>query len=262
MKKIVFCFILLNMGIKLSWAKDIMLYIHGGNTVYQSYFHRLEEEMQNIDVETINYPIYLNRSIGEHALRVDSIIQNYKDGADSLRIFMIAEKEASFVALDILSKDTDIVALFALSGTFCNGDDYFYNEASIIKNMEMLDSASFNNKEQYLRFVYKMISNAKQGRTYKLPHKADEYMQNLSILLNSRLGRSILEFSLDEHLKRIRSWIVPFYRSKNQSSELDLYIGKLLYNGALFGIKFAEPLNYKEENVNSEIIKHIVNFKK
>ena len=261
MKKVVFCYILLSICINQSWAKDLMLYIHGGKTVDQSFFYRLEKEMQNIGIETINYPIDLSRSVGEHTLRIDSIVRNYREGTDSLNIFLIAEKEASFVALDVLSKDTTIVALFALSGAFCNGDDYFYNETSIIKNMEMLDSASFdNNKEQYLRFAYKMICHAKQERTNKQSPKVNEHMQDLSILLNSRFGRSILGFSLDEHLMRIRSWIVPFYRGGRQSSELDLYIGKLLYNGAFFRVKFAEPQTYNEKNVGSKIINFIVNM--
>lgn len=263
MKKIVFCYILFNMCINQFWAKDIMLYIHGDKTVDQSYFHRLEKEMQNLNVETINYPIDLNRSIGEHTLRIDSIVRNYREVADSLSIFMIAEKEASFVALDVLAKDTAIVALFALSSAFCNGDDYFYNETSIIKNMEMLDSASFDNsKEQYLKFVYKMTSHAKQGKTYKLPQKADEHMQVLFTLLNSRYGRSLLEFSLDDHLKSVRSKIIPFFQSKNQSSELDLYIGKLIYWGALYGVEYTEPQSYNYEDVSSEIAKHISNLLK
>ena len=262
-KKVVFCFILLCTCIYQSRAKDIMLYIHRGKIVDRPYFYRLEKEMRNINVETINFPIDLSKSIAEHTLLIDSIVQNYREGTDSLSVFMIAEKEASFVALDVLSKDTAIIALFALSGAFCNGDNYFYNETSVIKNIEMLDSASFdNNKEQYLRSVYKMISHAKQGGTYKQPQIENEQMQDLFILLNSRFGHSILEFSLDEHLKRIQSWIIPFYRNKYQSIELDLYIGKLLYNGAPFGVKFTEPQNYNEENVASKIIKSIANIKK
>ena len=54
--------------------------------------------------------------------------------------------------VDVSRTDTAIVALITLSGAFCNGDDYFYNETSITKNVKMLDSVSFDNqKEQYLR---------------------------------------------------------------------------------------------------------------
>lgn len=261
MRIVLFCCILLNTCVSLSWAKGIMLYVHNGKSVNQSYRYELEKEMQKIDIDMIVYPIDVNRTVGEHALRIDSIIRNYRENTDSLSIFMVTDKEASFVALDVLSKDTTIVALMTLSGTFCNGDDYFYNEASINKNMKMLDSVSFDNKkEQELRIAYKMISQAKQGKTFKQPKGTDEYMQDLFALLDSRYGRSLLEFSLDDHLKRIRSWIVPFYRSKNQSSELDLYIGKLMYFGALYGVKYTEPDGYNEENVGSEIAKYVSNL--
>lgn len=263
MRIIIFCYILLNTCISQSWAKGIMLYVHNDKSVKQSYLYELEKKMQNIDIDMIVYPVDISRSVGEHTLRIDSIIRNYRDNSDSLSIFMVTDKEASFVAMDVLSKDTAIVALVTLSGAFCDGDDYFYNETSIIKNMEMLDSLSFDNKkEQYLRIAYKMISQAKQGKKIKLPRGADGHMQVLFTLLNSRYGRSLLEFSLDDHLKRIRSKIIPFYRSKNQSSELDLYIGKLIYLGVLYGVKYAEPQSYNYEDVSSEIAKHISNLLK
>lgn len=107
-----------------------------------------------------------------------------------------------------------------------------------------------------------MTSHAKQGKTYKLPQKADEHMQVLFTLLNSRYGRSLLEFSLDDHLKSVRSKIIPFFQSKNQSSELDLYIGKLIYWGALYGVEYTEPQSYNYEDVSSEIAKHISNLLK
>ena len=176
---------------------------------------------------------------------------------------MVADKEASFVAMDVLSKDTAIVALITLSGAFCNGDDYFYNETSITKNVKMLDSVSFDNqKEQCLRIAYKMISQAKQGEKIKQPRGADNYMQALFTLLNSRYGHSLLEFSLDNHLKSVRSKIIPLYQSKNQSSELDLYIGKLIYLGALYGVEYIEPQSYNYDNISSEIVKHITNLLK
>lgn len=165
MRIIIFCYILLNTCISQSWAKGIMLYVHNDKSVKQSYLYELEKKMQNIDIDMIVYPVDISRSVGEHTLRIDSIIRNYRDNSDSLSIFMVTDKEASFVAMDVLSKDTAIVALVTLSGAFCDGDDYFYNETSIIKNMEMLDSLSFDNKkEQYLRIAYKMISQAKQGK--------------------------------------------------------------------------------------------------
>lgn len=260
---ILFCYILLNTCISQSWAKGIMLYVHNDKSVKQSYRYELEKEMQNIGIDMIVYPVDVSRTVGEHTLRIDSIIRNYRENTDSLSIFMVTDKGASFVALDVLSKDTTIVALVTLSGAFCNGDDYFYNETSIIKNVKMLDSVSFDNKkEQYLRMAYKMISYAKQGKNFKLPKGADDHMQILFNLLNSRYGRSLLEFSLDDHLRRIRSNIIPFYRSKNQSSELDLYIGKLIYLGALYGVKYAEPHSYNDEDVSSEIAKHISNLLK
>ena len=261
MRIVLFCCVLLNTCISQSWGKDILLYVYSDQSVKRPYLFELEKEMHNMDVDMISYPIDVRRTVDEHVLRIDSIFRDYREKTDSLGIFMLADEEASFVALDVLSKDTAIIALFAMSGVFCNGDDYFYNEVSIKKNLMMLDSVSFDNKkERHLRMVYKMISYAKQGKTFKIPKGADEQMCNLFNLLNSRYGRSLLEFSLDDHLKRIRSWIIPFYRNKNQSSELELYIGKLLYVGALYGVKYTEPQSYNEEYVSSEIVKHVSNL--
>ena len=105
-----------------------------------------------------------------------------------------------------------------------------------------------------------MISQAKQGKKIKQPRGADNYMQALFTLLNSRYGHSLLEFSLDNHLKSVRSKIIPLYQSKNQSSELDLYIGKLIYLGALYGVEYIEPQSYNYDNISSEIVKHITNL--
>lgn len=262
MRIILLFFILLNTCTSQSWAKGIMLYVHHGDSV-KLHRQELDTEMQKMNIDVIDYPVDINRTVGEHALRIDSIVRKYRENTDSLSVFMLTDKEATFVGLDVLSKDTTIVALVTLSGAFCNGDDYFYNETSVIKNMEMLDSVSFDNKkEQYLRTAYKMISKAKQGKTFKLPKGADEHMQDLFTLLNSRYGRSLQEFSLDDRLKRIRSWIIPLYRGENQSSELDLYVGKLIYLGALYGVKCTIADSYKYKYINSEIAKHISNLLK
>ena len=122
----------------------------------------------------------------------------------------------------------------------------------------MLDSVSFDGKtEQYLRTAYRMISQVKQGKKFKLPKVADDNMRELFALLNSCYGRSLLSFSLDGHLKKVRSWIVPLYSSKNQRSELDLNIGKLIYEGAQFRVKFTEPDTYNNQNVVSKITEHM-----
>ena len=177
MRIILFFYILLNTCLSQSLAKGVMLYVHNDRNVKQPYLYELEKEMQNYDIYMIVYPVDVSRTIGEHTLRIDSIIRNYRENTDSLDIFMVADKEASFVAMDVLSKDTAIVALITLSGAFCNGDDYFYNETSITKNVKMLDSVSFDNqKEQCLRIAYKMISQAKQGEKIKQPRGADNYM--------------------------------------------------------------------------------------
>lgn len=262
MRIILLFFILLNTCTSQSWAKGIMLYVHHGDSV-KLHRQELDTEMQKMNIDVIDYPVDINRTVGEHALRIDSIVRKYRENTDSLSVFMLTDKEATFVGLDVLSKDTTIVALVTLSGAFCNGDDYFYNETSVIKNMEMLDSASFDNKkEQYLRTAYKMISKAKQGKTFKLPKGADEHMQYLFTLLNSRYGRSILEFSLDDRLKRIRSWIIPFCRGENQSQELELYVGKLIYNGVPFGVKYVYPGSYHGNGINYNIVKNISNLLK
>ena len=166
MRIVLFCCVLLNTCISQSWGKDILLYVYSDQSVKRPYLFELEKEMHNMDVDMISYPIDVRRTVDEHVLRIDSIFRDYREKTDSLGIFMLADEEASFVALDVLSKDTAIIALFAMSGVFCNGDDYFYNEVSIKKNLMMLDSVSFDNKkERHLRMVYKMISYAKQGKT-------------------------------------------------------------------------------------------------
>ena len=56
--------------------------------------------MQNYDIDMIVYPIDVSRTIGEHTLRIDSIIRNYRENTDCLDIFMVADK---------ISKDGGII---------------------------------------------------------------------------------------------------------------------------------------------------------
>lgn len=111
MRIILFFYILLNTCLSQSLAKGVMLYVHNDKNVKQPYLYELEKEMQNYDIDMIVYPVDVSRTIGEHTLRIDSIIRNYRENTDSLDIFMVADKEASFVAMDVLSKDTAFVAL-------------------------------------------------------------------------------------------------------------------------------------------------------
>lgn len=87
-------------------------------------------------------------------------------------------------------------------------------------------------------------------------------MRDLFALLKSRYGRSLLAFSLEDHLKKVRSWIVPFYSSKSQRSDLDLNIGNLIYEGTQFRVKFTEPDVYNDQNVGSKITEHVSNLLK
>lgn len=252
----VYC-ILLFLCIDQLAAKELMVLIQYGNNELP-YYLKLKKSLSDLNIDFLTYSIDKDRTIEENSFQIDSAINSQKEKADSLKVFLMSDCESSFVALDVLSLDTSIVALITLSGAFCNGDEYFYNEISVKKHMEMLDSVSFDGKtEQYLRTAYRMISQVKQGKKLKLPKAADDNMRELFTLLNSRYGRSLLIFSLDDHLKKVRSWIVPFYSSKSQRSELDLYIGKLIYEGAKFRVKFTESDVYNDQNVGSKITEHV-----
>ena len=45
--------------------------------VKQPYLYELEKEMQNYDIDMIVYPVDVSRTIGEHTLRIDSIMLIY-----------------------------------------------------------------------------------------------------------------------------------------------------------------------------------------
>ena len=257
MKSLYICCILLFLCIDQIAAKELMVLIQYGN-YEQPYYLKLKKSLSDHNIDFLTYSIDRERTIEENTFQIDSVINSHKEITDSLKVFLTSDRESSFVALDVFSHDTSIVALITLSGAYCNGDEYFYNEISVKKHMEMLDSVSFDGKtEQYLRTAYRMISQVKQGKKPKLPKVADDNMRKLFALLNSCYGRSLLTFSLDGHLKKVRSWIVPFYSSKSQRSELDIDIGKLLYEGSQFRVKFTEPDTYNNQNVGSKITEHV-----
>ena len=257
MKSLFVCCFLLFICIDQIAAKELMVLIQYGDNE-PPYYLKLKKNLSEHNIDFLTYSIDRDRTIEENSFQIDSVINIHKEITDSLKVFLTSDRESSFVALDVLSHDTSIVALITLSGAYYNGDEYFYNEISVNKHMEMLDSVSFDGKtEQYLRTAYRMISQVKQGKKLKLPKAADDNMRELFTLLNSRYGSSLLTFSLDDHLKKVRSWIVPLYKSKSQRSELDLDIGKLIYEGAQYRVKFSEPDTYNDQNIGSTITEHV-----
>lgn len=259
MKKLLILILLSFLMISQSSAKNLIVLIQNGNKE-ATYREKLEKEMAEIGYAMITYSISQDKTIDENATAVNSIVKSQREQQDSLNVFLLSDKEASYVALDVLSKDTDIVALIAFSGAFRNGDEYLYNKASVRKNMESLDEVLIDGeKENYLNAVYNMIASARQGKKTKLPSKADKYARDLYALLNSRYGQSILNFSPDEYYDKIRSWIVPYYNGgKEASSEMYLNAGKLSYQGAGRNLKFADPFNsYSDDYVSYEVKKRI-----
>lgn len=262
MRCILICCLLSILSMGQALAENLMIFVQCGNEEL-SYHAELKQAMSDINVEMLDYVIDWDKTIEEHALSIDSIVNCYRENVDSLNLFLLSDQEASFVAFDVLSRDTSIVALITLSGNFCNGDDYLYNEISIRKQMEMLDSLSLDGrKEQYLETAYNMIASAKRGKKLVLLENADNEMQNLYNFLHTRYGRSLLAFSLEERLEKIHSWVIPFYRSANQSDELDLNIGRFLYLGAQFGVKFTCPDVYNDQSAKSEVAEQVVKFLK
>lgn len=86
--------------------------------------------------------------------------------------------------VDVSRTDTAIVALITLSGAFCNGDDYFYNETSITKNMKMLDSVSFDNqKEQNLRMGALYVVKYIEPQSYNYDNISSEIVKNRPLCL-------------------------------------------------------------------------------
>lgn len=263
MKSILISCLLFILDTGSSLAKDLMVYIHYGENEEISHYTELQESLYDMGLDMIEFLINRNKSIEENALCISSAINSYRKDNDSAEVIVMSDKKSSFVAIDLLSKDTSIIAWIALSGTFCDGDESLYNEASVSINTEMLDSVFFDNrKEKYLSSINKMIESAKKGKKPALPCDADDYMRNLHVLLNSRYGRSLVTFSPADYYDSIPAWIIPLFCNSKHESELFLNIGKLVRLRTNSNTKLIRPVPYSDSSINSRIVEQVSNLLK
>lgn len=247
-----------------SLAYSLVVYVHYGKDEGLQHYAELQDTLHDMGIDMLACPINEDRTIEENALHIDSVIANCKNNNDSMEVILMSEKMSSFVAIDVLAKDTSIIAWIALSGVFCDGDDCLYNEASVRVNTEMLDSVSFDNrKEKCLSGIYKMIESAKEEKKPVLPRGADDYMRKLHSWLNNRYGRSFVSFSPASYMGRVSSWIIPLCDNSKHESELFLNTAKLVHLRSKYNnIKIMRPVPYYDSSLNSRIVEQVSNLLK
>lgn len=240
-----------------STAKGVVLSIQYGENKLMFDSVEMKTALSGIDFDIITYRVDKSRTIGEHTDRIEKIIGKYHDSEHQQPVFLLSDRMSSFVGLDVIAKDTTIVGLITFSGAFSNGDDFLYDNMSMKKNMAMTDSISFDHsKELYLKGVYKMIRAKKQGKKVKLTKNADESAWELRDLLNSQYGTSLVNFSLEERLSRIKSWIVPMLDDYGMLM-MDVDLMNLSCIGNMYHLKYTIFMPFDEQNVVPEVTKQI-----
>lgn len=220
----------------------------------------MEKTLSEIGYDMISYIIDKNRSISEQATRVQEITERYREGGTQDVIFLLSDRLSTFVGLDVLSKDTNIHGLITLNGAYNDGESFLYDDVSIKKNLEMIDCISFDgSKERYLMTVYKMIRDKKKGKEIKLAPKADNMMLELYTLLNSPYGTSLMNFSLEEHLCTIKSWI-GFLIEDGHLLEMEIDFMNLSWIANKYGVKYTYPNTYRSDDSVAKVKKMILDL--
>lgn len=240
-----------------STAKGVVLSIQYGENKLMFDSVEMKTALSGIDFDIITYRVDKSRTIGEHTDRIEKIIGKYHDSEHQQPVFLLSDRMSSFVGLDVVSKDTTIVGLITLSGAFSDGVDFLYDNISMEKNMETIDSISLDHsKELYLEGIYNMIHDKKQGKKVKLTRNADVSARELRDLLDSQYGTSLVDFSLEKRLSRIKSWIVPIiYDPETLMWSIDLM--NLSFIGNMYHLRHTQPIILTKERVVSEVIKQI-----
>ena len=207
----------------------------------------MKTSLSEIGYDMITYIVDKNRSISEYAEKVYEIVERYRNAETQDTIFLLSDRLSTFVGLDVVSRDTTIHGLITLTGAYNDGCSFLYDDVSIQKNLEMMDSISYDgSKERYLKTVYKMIQDKKKGKKIKLSPQADNMMQDFYTLLNSPYGTSMIDFSLEEHLRLIKSWI-GFMTDDERRLELEIDYMNLSWTANKYGVKYTCPVSYRTD---------------
>ena len=202
----------------------------------------MKTSLSEIGYDMITYIVDKNRSISEYAEKVYEIVERYRNAETQDTIFLLSDRLSTFVGLDVVSRDTTIHGLITLTGAYNDGDNFLYDEISIKKNLEMMDSISFDgSKEHYLKTVYRMIQDKKKGKKIKLSLQADNMMKEFYTLLNSPYGTSLIDFSLEEHLRTTKAWI-GFLIEEHNEMKMEIDYMNLSWTANKYGVKYTRAL--------------------
>ena len=217
----------------------------------------MKTSLSEIGYDMITYIVDKNRSISEYAEKVYEIVERYRNAETQDTIFLLSDRLSTFVGLDVVSRDTTIHGLITLTGAYNDGRSFLYDDVSIKKNLEMMDSISFDgSKEHYLKTVYRMIQDKKKGKKIKLFPQADNMMKELYTLLSSPYGTSLIDFSLEEHLRTTKAWI-GFLIEEHNEMKMEIDYMNLSWTANKYGVKYTCPLSFRTDNCVA-IVKHVI----
>lgn len=221
----------------------------------------MKTSLSEIGYDMITYIVDKNRSISEHAEKVYEIVERYRNAETQDTIFLLSDRLSTFVGLDVVSRDTTIYGLITLTGAYNDGRSFLYDDVSIKKNLEMMDSISFDgSKEHYLKTVYRMIQDKKKGKKIKLFPQADNMMKELYTLLSSPYGTSLIDFSLEEHLRTTKAWI-GFLIEEHNEMKMEIDYMNLSWTANKYGVKYTAPFSYRSDNCVEKIKQMILDLR-
>lgn len=258
MKTLLLSCVLIIMCHHPAFAGGVLISIRYERNAMQYDAAQLADTMSAYKFRIINYTVDNDRSIEVHSDSLLGIISILRMKEPELKIILLADRESSFVGLDVASKDTSIIGLITLSGVFNDGTDYLYDEASVRRNMAMLDSLSSDrSKERSLDVAYQLISDAKKGKRLKQLDFTDHNNRVLYDFLHTAYGNSIVSFSLERHLSSIRSWIIPLHNFNNGRQGMYIDQMNLSRLGDKYGIRYAAVDNYDNVNIESRLAYYV-----
>ena len=221
----------------------------------------MDTTLSGVGYDMFTYIVDKNRSISEHAEKVQEIVERYRNAGMPDTVFLLTDRLSTFVGLDVISKDTTIHGLITLTGVYNDGCSFLYDDVSIKKNLEMIDSISFDgSKERYLKTIYKMIQDKKKGKRIKLSRQADNMMKELYTLLSSPYGTSLIDFSLEEHLRTTKAWI-GFLIEEHNEMKMEIDYMNLSWKANKYGVKYTSPFSYRADYCVEKIKQMILDLR-
>lgn len=257
MKKILINFFVLFLWSNVISARGLVLNLRYSENESSFDSIAMKTSLSEIGYDMITYIVDKNRSISEYAEKVYEIVERYRNAETQDTIFLLSDRLSTFVGLDVVSRDTTIHGLITLTGAYNDGDNFLYDEISIKKNLEMMDSISFDgSKEHYLKTVYRMIQDKKKGKKIKLSLQADNMIKEFYTLLNSPYGTSLIDFSLEEHLRTTKAWI-GFLIEEHNEMKMEIDYMNLSWTANKYGVKYTCPLSFRTDDCVA-IVKHVI----